>query len=412
MRRRPCPTGRGPRRSRASWSCARRACPTACTSTATTCGGPRAAPRRAAASRCCAAAPDGSVDEVLPADAQRPHRGARVRRRRVVGARRRALVRRLGDPAAAPPRARRRARRRSRPSRRSPRGLRYADGDRAPRRHDAALRPGGAPRRRRARPPTRSCGSPPTSRARPRWWWRAPTSCPTRAGRPTATAFCWLEWDHPDMPWDATRLVVDDGRRRAPSWPAATSGSRSASRRGRPTARSGSSATAPGSGACTAGRRTAGARPMVDLGTDIGFPQWVFGQSLLRVPRRRPGRLRVLRRRPRAPRGARARTAGASRPSTCPHTLDRRARRPRVDRAVCIAAGPTTEPHVVAIDVDAGAVDVLVPPRDLGLDRRLVPGARADLVPDRRRRDRPRAAVPAHQPRRRRRPTASARRCS
>ena len=28
--------------------------------------------------------------------------------------------------------------------------------------------------------------------------------------RPDGGAFCWLEWDHPDMPWDATRLVVDD----------------------------------------------------------------------------------------------------------------------------------------------------------------------------------------------------------
>ena len=31
---------------------------------------------------------------------------------------------------------------------------------------------------------------------------------------PDGSAFCWLEWDHPDMPWDATRLVVDHGGRR------------------------------------------------------------------------------------------------------------------------------------------------------------------------------------------------------
>src|SRR5690606_31844253 len=29
--------------------------------------------------------------------------------------------------------------------------------------------------------------------------------------RPDGAAFCWLEWNHPDMPWDATRLVVDEG---------------------------------------------------------------------------------------------------------------------------------------------------------------------------------------------------------
>ena len=40
---------------------------------------------------------------------------------------------------------------------------------------------------------------------------RGRTSWPTPAGALTAAAFCWLEWDHPDMPWDAVRLVVDEG---------------------------------------------------------------------------------------------------------------------------------------------------------------------------------------------------------
>ena len=26
--------------------------------------------------------------------------------------------------------------------------------------------------------------------------------------RPDGEAICWLEWDHPDMPWDGTRLMV------------------------------------------------------------------------------------------------------------------------------------------------------------------------------------------------------------
>ena len=29
---------------------------------------------------------------------------------------------------------------------------------------------------------------------------------------PDGAAWCWLEWDHPDMPWDATRLIVDARR--------------------------------------------------------------------------------------------------------------------------------------------------------------------------------------------------------
>ena len=28
---------------------------------------------------------------------------------------------------------------------------------------------------------------------------------------PDGASWCWIEWDHPDMPWDATRLVVSDG---------------------------------------------------------------------------------------------------------------------------------------------------------------------------------------------------------
>ena len=192
-----------------------------------------------------------------------------------------------------------------------------------------------APRRRRrccasrrsttptaARPPTRSCASPPTSRATPEVVVEGPDFVSDPRWRPDGGAFCWLEWDHPDMPWDATRLVVDDGgaphgggrRRRAGVDRPADVGAR---RR-----RSGSSATAPGSGASTGGRRTAASRPMVDLGTDIGFPQWVFGQSLLRVPRRRPGRVRVLRRRARAAGGARARR-GRVTTLDVPYTLDR-----------------------------------------------------------------------------------------
>ena len=103
-----------------------------------------------------------------------------------------------------------------------------------------------------ARPPTRSCGSRRTSRARPRSSWRARTSCRTRggarmgrrsAGSSGTTRTCR---GTPPASW-STRVG------RAPWWRAATSASRSVSPRGRPTARCGSSATARGSGACTAG---------------------------------------------------------------------------------------------------------------------------------------------------------------
>ena len=28
---------------------------------------------------------------------------------------------------------------------------------------------------------------------------------------PDGGTLAWLEWDHPDMPWDANRLVVEEG---------------------------------------------------------------------------------------------------------------------------------------------------------------------------------------------------------
>ena len=107
---------------------------------------------------------------------------------------------------------------------------------------------------------------------------------------------------------------------------------------------------------------------MVDLGADIGFPQWVFGQSSYaflddgRVAfAYSEGGLEQLAVR----RGGQRSRRHGRRPAPSFDGLRAHGR-----RVVCIAAGPTTEPHVVEIDVDAGGVDVLVPPRDLGLGRR------------------------------------------
>ena len=60
------------------------------------------------------------------------------------------------------------------------------------------------------RRPTPSCACVPTSRAPPRSVVDGPDFVSDPRWRPDGGAFCWLEWDHPDMPWDATRLVVDD----------------------------------------------------------------------------------------------------------------------------------------------------------------------------------------------------------
>ena len=321
--------------------------------------------------------------------AQRPHRGARVRRRRLVGARRRAVVRRLGDAAAPPARARAARRSRSRPS---------------PRCHGACATPTAtctptAPRcsasRRSttptaARPPTRSCGSPPTSRARPRSSWRAPTSCRTRGGRPDGVGVLLARVGPPRHAVGRHPARRRRRRRRARSSRGATSGSRSASRRGRPTARSGSSATARGSGACTGGRRTAGARSWSTSARTSASPQWVFGQSTYAFLDDGRVVFAYSRRRARAARGARAGLRSGHAPSTS-RTPRSTALRAHGSTAPCASRpAPTTEPHVVEIDVDAGAVDVLVPPRDLG--PRPTGGSRSPS----RSRSRPPAATTAH----------------
>jgi dipeptidyl aminopeptidase/acylaminoacyl peptidase len=178
-------------------------------------------------------------------------------------------------------------------------------------------------------------------------------------------AFCWLEWDHPDMPWDATRLVVDRGGART----VVAGGDRRESV-GQPT-------WAPDGSLWFFGDRTGfwslyrwtperGVEPMVDLGQDIGFPAWVFGQRCFAFL----GDGRIV---------FSYSDGGLERLAICepdigrvtsvdvPHTLVDQLCGHR-DEAVYLAASPSTEVHVVAVAVDTGAVDVLVPPRDLGLD--------------------------------------------
>jgi len=90
-------------------------------------------------------------------------------------------------------------------------------------------------------------------------------------------AFCWLEWDHPDMPWDAVRLVVDEGGART----VVAGGDRRESICQPTWAEDGSLwFTSDRSGFWSLHRwtRDGGVEVVVDLRQDIGFPQWVFGQ--------------------------------------------------------------------------------------------------------------------------------------
>jgi dipeptidyl aminopeptidase/acylaminoacyl peptidase len=187
--------------------------------------------------------------------------------------------------------------------------------------------------------------------------------------RPDGGAFCWIEWDHPDMPWDATRLVVDDGGHRT----VVAGGDRRESIL-QPTWAPDGSLWFSGdrSGFWSLYRWTPGGDtvPMVELGKDIGFPQWVFGQTCFALldggrvafaytddglehlaVREQDGRITEL---------------------EVPHTsID--SLQAAGGSVAYIGASATTEPHVVRVDLagrtaSAPPVEVLVPPRDLGLD--------------------------------------------
>ena len=115
------------------------------------------------------------------------------------------MVHRVHRPAAVPT-----GRRQRHPGRGDP-GARRA-GRRPARRPPRPARrrcsPSGRPTRRATGPPTwstRSSGCRPTA---PRCWSPAPTSSPTRGWRPDGVTLSWLQWDHPNMPWDAAQLVV------------------------------------------------------------------------------------------------------------------------------------------------------------------------------------------------------------
>ena len=184
---------------------------------------------------------------------------------------------------------------------------------------------------------------------------------------PDGGAFCWLEWDHPDMPWDATRLVVDRGGRRTV---VAGSESREAICQ---------AAWAPDGSLWFSGDRSGfwslyrwteatGTEAMVELGRDIGFPPWVFGQSCLAFLD--GGRVAftsvedgVDRLALRLPDG---RVERLDLPFTTISGL-----RAAGSRLAFVGATPTTEAHVVTIDaggVPIGAPIVVVPPRELDVD--------------------------------------------
>ena len=186
--------------------------------------------------------------------------------------------------------------------------------------------------------------------------------------RPEGGAFCWLEWNHPDMPWDAARLVVDeDGTRTV------VAGGDERESICQPTWASDGSLWFSGdrTGFWSLYRWTpvGGVEVMVDLAKDIGFPQWVFGQRCFAFLD--DGRLAfsysdggVERLAVREP------DFGRVNDLDVPHaSIDYL--QARGSSLVYIAASPSTESEVVRVALQgttAAPPEVLVPARELDLD--------------------------------------------
>jgi dipeptidyl aminopeptidase/acylaminoacyl peptidase len=175
----------------------------------------------------------------------------------------------------------------------------------------------------------------------------------------------WLQWNHPDMPWDAAQLVVrtadgaetvvaggpgesvvqpvwdDDGT----LWFLADSTDVWSLYRWRPD--------------------EGEVELVLDVGSDIAGPQWVFGQRrfavladgrvVLAYPRAGADRLAVLR------------PEGELRELELPYAAFGQLTA-YGDGVLCVAGGPAAEPVVLQVPADGGPTEVLRPARDLGLD--------------------------------------------
>ena len=180
---------------------------------------------------------------------------------------------------------------------------------------------------------------------------------------------------------------------------------------GRRTSRCGGSATGRTSGRCTGSGRTSEAELVVDVGSDIAGPQWVFGQS--RFALLADGRVAFAYGRDGADRLAVLEADGSVRELDVPFSAFRYITA-QGTAVVCVAGSPTSEPVVLRVDVDGGEPEILRPARDLGLDPAWFSRPEHVTLPDRGprhgHRRRARARLPADQPgggRTRRRPAAA-----
>ena len=181
---------------------------------------------------------------------------------------------------------------------------------------------------------------------------------------PDGTTLAWLQWNHPDMPWDAAQLVV----RTADGTETVVAGGK------------GESVFQPvwdADGSLwflsdrtnfwSLYRRAPGGeiQLVLDAGCDIGGPQWVFGQS--RYALLDDGRIVFAYGRAGADRLAVLEVGMPLRELDLPYAVFRYVT-VQGNAVVCVAGGPAHEPVVLRVDVDSGEPEVLRPARDLGLD--------------------------------------------
>ncbi|SDX77094.1 Dipeptidyl aminopeptidase/acylaminoacyl peptidase [Modestobacter sp. DSM 44400] len=178
----------------------------------------------------------------------------------------------------------------------------------------------------------------------------------------------WLQWQHPDMPWDAAELVVrgPDGNETV------VAGGRSGAQ---PESVVQPTWAADGSLWFLADRTDVwslyrwqpGGEPelVIDTGSDIAGPQWVFGQS--RFALLDDGRVVLAYGRDGADRLGVRQADGTLLEFDLEYASFGQVT--AAGRAiVCVAGGPASEPVVLRVGVDDGATEVLRPARDLGLD--------------------------------------------
>jgi dipeptidyl aminopeptidase/acylaminoacyl peptidase len=181
---------------------------------------------------------------------------------------------------------------------------------------------------------------------------------------PDGVTLSWLQWDHPNMPWDAAQLVV----RAADGTDHVLAGG------------PGESVVQPVWGPDLAlwwfsdrtgfwslyrKRPHEAAELVVDVGGDIAGPQWVFGSS--RFALLADGRVAFAYGRDGADRLAVLEADGSVRELDVPFSAYRYITA-QGTAVVCVAGSPAGEPVVLRVDVDGGDPEILRPARDLGLD--------------------------------------------